>query len=1271
MKGFSDLGFIDSLSAEQIITYLFSSDLSSSVKSLICEEVNKYSSDSAKIVDIRNAFIRRGCFDISLLDDTFCPIELKKLVVDEVYGTNLLDVICDDEVSLERKKKLISLSVSIDSAIELLEKDIPFELKSYLIDNRIVTSKAILDCLKDDDISDEIKEKIIIRKVDMSNLFSLTERVSFSIKNLIFRVKRRDIDDYINGLTSDNIITVITSTEVQRNFFEEILRSKYDTLEDAIKKADKNKLFRLIRLCDDKRLTDTIIEEREDTLFEMIREIEPRMLLVWLNLASLPDDLKEYIINYHEEALNKQIETHTIAVPKNYLGINSHLPLVIERKVFEKYKDEFLRRFSEFTDDEVINEIMHGDCGDLLLNLLIDVGVNEKNIFKLLSQYEVPEKVVNKLFERKADLFKEYVKDLELFDILSLSKFNFSDEIKNRILDVSSEEVASKLSNFDRKVLLRYLKNTNVLFSVKKRIIEHFGIYEVDLQNSLETFNLDNVDLLIKYYKDIKNLITMMGIDFQSFLQYGSGSKKYSNWLVDLTNIIKDGKINDFINVKSYFFNNYYDDYKDRENGVSTISNFLELLGNFYRYNELCLNLANNNIRLSQEDKLNIQFLFNVKGIDTVDVPRNFFEVSLYRESLYESVRERINSNLELDELKGIFNELLFCNADVVLSAIGGVGSLKTLKRENSNSGEIQLLIDELILYSNIIEMVNDTNNLDGMTELLDFVFSDIETLTIFQNIFSQFEKKVTYLYEVDSINHLTSLEKVRRIPGVINHELSLEYGGEVFDFSDKNYVLYGHVLSVNEDIDNRVNGRVSGKRNFISVSPISYKGQKYYWDFSECILAFDKVPKGSYVCSSIYNMGTNHKLSNNCCEVEQFSRMQRGILETSAVFDANSETLLFAEGLKPCGLILPGGRKPNSLELKYHEKYNLPFIITQDIGKSINNPKMVFNNNGCEVSSDMESLKLLKDIIGILSPNVSLQKESSFSTGREIALLTDCHSMYEPTLAALEDIRRRGITERYSLGDEVGDGPNPVEVLELMKEYDVVSVAGNSEYYNTLGIESFPYIQGDRISSCKWTRSKLGDLRVKDLEVYPPSIDLVVGNKRVALCHFANDIRWDFRGYNSAFNYRDNYGDENATRQFLHTNSLDAKEKVEDMTSGIFNPANKGYLSAKEKPLFDGKCVSDYDAIIQGHVHFDMTDKLADTRIYTLRAVGMGYEDDYNDTACYYVLKERKDGDFDIEKTLVPFNRNSLLSNIYTSDLPGKSRVLMYVNSGRDRNGF
>ncbi len=270
---------------------------------------------------------------------------------------------------------------------------------------------------------------------------------------------------------------------------------------------------------------------------------------------------------------------------------------------------------------------------------------------------------------------------------------------------------------------------------------------------------------------------------------------------------------------------------------------------------------------------------------------------------------------------------------------------------------------------------------------------------------------------------------------------------------------------------------------------------------------------------------------------------------------------------------------------------------------------------------------------------------------------------MYEPTLAVLEDIRRNGITEIYSLGDNVGLGPNPSEVFDLLEEYNVTSIAGNSEYYNTLGLAPFPYFYKEKTEVQEWTEQQLGKERISKLKLYPASIDLVLGGQKLALCHFANDCRWDFVD-RSTHTYQRNFLNGDAAEQFLYTNSEECKKKIDNCISSHKkgDPRVRGYVSSKNEPLFQGKKVTDYDAIIQGHVHFHMEDEIEGTKIHTLRAVGMGYENDKSNTACYYVLKERKDNTYEIEKRLVTFNRNSLLSSIYTSSLPNKELVLRYV---------
>lgn len=79
----------------------------------------------------------------------------------------------------------------------------------------------------------------------------------------------------------------------------------------------------------------------------------------------------------------------------------------------------------------------------------------------------------------------------------------------------------------------------------------------------------------------------------------------------------------------------------------------------------------------------------------------------------------------------------------------------------------------------------------------------------------------------------------------------------------------------------------------------------------------------------------------------------------------------------------------------------------------SIPNVKKVFSLNDV----DFEFTKIPKELEEILTSltMININKTSSIYTGREIALITDAHSLYEPTLAVLEDIRKM-VSKKYIL---------------------------------------------------------------------------------------------------------------------------------------------------------------------------------------------------------------------------------------------------------------
>lgn len=181
---------------------------------------------------------------------------------------------------------------------------------------------------------------------------------------------------------------------------------------------------------------------------------------------------------------------------------------------------------------------------------------------------------------------------------------------------------------------------------------------------------------------------------------------------------------------------------------------------------------------------------------------------------------------------------------------------------------------------------------------------------------------------------------------------------------------------------------------------------------------------------------------------------------------------------------------------------------------------------------------------------------------------------------------------------------------------------------------------------------------------MFPHSIELLVGGKKLALCHFANDIRIDYIR-NSTWSYQRNL--ENGMPgygQFFYTNSTEQLLEIEDIINkyGIDSPFVKGYLSSSEEPLFRRKKVDFFDAVVQGHVHWKIYEKSPKTDFYSIRAVGMAYCKDSVDTASYVILKEHTNS-FDMEEVLVKYDRDKMISSILSSDNINQS-IRKFVNS-------
>ena len=62
------------------------------------------------------------------------------------------------------------------------------------------------------------------------------------------------------------------------------------------------------------------------------------------------------------------------------------------------------------------------------------------------------------------------------------------------------------------------------------------------------------------------------------------------------------------------------------------------------------------------------------------------------------------------------------------------------------------------------------------------------------------------------------------------------------------------------------------------------------------------------------------------------------------------------------------------------------------------------------------------------------------------MAILADIHGNFQALQAVLADLARIGADEVLSLGDNIGYGPEPEEVVRVLRQQGVVSVMGNHD---------------------------------------------------------------------------------------------------------------------------------------------------------------------------------------------------------------------------------
>ncbi len=126
----------------------------------------------------------------------------------------------------------------------------------------------------------------------------------------------------------------------------------------------------------------------------------------------------------------------------------------------------------------------------------------------------------------------------------------------------------------------------------------------------------------------------------------------------------------------------------------------------------------------------------------------------------------------------------------------------------------------------------------------------------------------------------------------------------------------------------------------------------------------------------------------------------------------------------------------------------------------------------------------------------------------RRIAVFSDIHANLPALEAVLADMRSRGLTERYCLGDLVGYATFPNEVVALIRDLGIPTVMGN--YDQGVGNDSddcgcaykTPEAKALGNRSIAWTNEHTTAESKAFLRGLLPDIRLQLGDLRLALVH-------------------------------------------------------------------------------------------------------------------------------------------------------------------------
>ncbi len=238
------------------------------------------------------------------------------------------------------------------------------------------------------------------------------------------------------------------------------------------------------------------------------------------------------------------------------------------------------------------------------------------------------------------------------------------------------------------------------------------------------------------------------------------------------------------------------------------------------------------------------------------------------------------------------------------------------------------------------------------------------------------------------------------------------------------------------------------------------------------------------------------------------------------------------------------------------------------------------------------------------------------------IAVFGDIHANLPALEAVLADMDARSLSDRYCLGDLVGYGTFPNEVIATIRESEVPTLMGN--YDQGVGNDSDdcgcayrdPVAEALGKRSIAWSNEHTTDEYKPFLRQLPRQIPVALGNLRVMLVH----------------------GSPRRINEYLFQDRPDKSlERLLDMVES--------------------------DVMVCGHTHIPYHRVLPSGR-HVVNAGSVGKPKDGDSRACYVVLRT-EDGELAVDFIRVPYDVERAARAIEASQMPDEYADMLRQGEG------